>query len=41
MGEDVRDVVRLYLKVVKKIATRVQQERPVLEDALAWAAKAF
>ena len=37
MGEDVRQVLKLYLKQLKKIDARVQSERQVLLEALAWA----
>ncbi|MCE9613516.1 MAG: hypothetical protein K8T26_04520 [Lentisphaerae bacterium] len=36
MGEDVRKVIDLYLKLLRKIDERVKAERPVLLDALAW-----
>jgi len=37
MGEDVRRVIEVYLRILKKIDERVQRERAVLLDALAWA----
>lgn len=36
MGEDVRRVIDLYLRLLRKIDARVKAERPVLLDALAW-----
>jgi hypothetical protein len=36
MGEDVRRVLDLYLKLLRRIDARVRIERPVLIDALAW-----
>jgi hypothetical protein len=36
MGEDVRQVVDLYLRQLRKIDGRVKAERPVLVDALSW-----
>lgn len=36
MGEDVRQVLKLYLKLLRKLDQRVRQERPVLLDALDW-----
>jgi len=41
MGEDVRRVLRLYVERLLKIDERVRTETPVLEDALAWAERAF
>gem|GEM_PF-307476 len=41
MGEDVRRVLKLYVKRLCKIDERVRSETPVLEDALAWAEHAF
>lgn len=36
MGEDVRRVLDLYLKLLRKVDERVRNERPVLLDALEW-----
>ncbi|MDA0576791.1 MAG: hypothetical protein O3B24_01695 [Verrucomicrobia bacterium] len=36
MGEDVRRVLDLYLKLLRKVDERVRTERPVLLEALAW-----
>ena len=41
MGEDVRIILDKYAGLVADIRTRVEQERPVLRDALAWAGEAF
>jgi hypothetical protein len=41
MGEDVRVVLRLYTRLLERIRARVENERHVLEDALAWAREAF
>ncbi|MDA0989399.1 MAG: hypothetical protein O3A51_01435 [Verrucomicrobia bacterium] len=37
MGEDVRRVLKLYYKLLQKVDARVQQEKPVLLEALDWA----
>jgi hypothetical protein len=37
MGEDVRLALDNYLRLLEKILTRVDQERPVLDQALLWA----
>lgn len=36
MGEDIRRVLDLYLERVGAVLAKVQQETPVLEDALTW-----
>lgn len=41
MGEDIRRVLRLYVKLLGKIRERVVQEKPVLERALFWSEEAF
>jgi hypothetical protein len=41
MGEDIRRVLKLYLKLLEKIKGKVETERPILEQALAWSAQAF
>jgi hypothetical protein len=41
MGEDVKRILRLYLKLVRKVKDRVQVERPVLLNALSWSERAF
>jgi hypothetical protein len=41
MGEDVRRVLRLYLKLLRKIRARIETEKPVLVHALAWARSAL
>lgn len=41
MGEDVRIVLEKYAGLVVDVRTRVEQERPVLRDALAWAGEVF
>jgi len=37
MGEDVRRALDSYLRLLAKIMARVDQERPVLNQALQWA----
>ena len=37
MGEDVRRILRKYVGLLKDIKSRIQREKPVLENALAWA----
>ncbi len=37
MGEDVRRALDSYLRLLAKIMARVEQERPVLNQALQWA----
>jgi hypothetical protein len=41
MGEDIRRVLKLYLKLLEKIKERVDAERPILQNALAWSEQAF
>lgn len=41
MGEDVRQALVLYRKLLNKIQQRVHTETPVLLNALAWSKKAF
>lgn len=41
MGEDVRRVLKLYIKMLQRVDERVRSETPVLEEALAWAERAF
>ena len=41
MGEDIQRVLDLYLKLVRKVNLKVRSQRPVLEEALAWAELAF
>jgi hypothetical protein len=41
MGEDVGRVLRLYVKLIERIDQRVQNETPLLQEALAWAERAF
>ncbi len=37
MGEDIRRVLEIYVKTLRKIDSRVRVEREVLMDALSWA----
>ena len=39
MGEDVRRVLDLYLELLRRIDERVSEEKPVLQEALAWAGR--
>ena len=39
MGEDIRHVLDLYVELLKQIDKRVSSEKPVLEEALAWAGR--
>jgi len=41
MGEDVRHVLRTYLKLLAKVRGVVTRESQVLKDALSWAERAF
>lgn len=41
MGEDVRRVLEKYHELVEDVRKRVEQETPVLRDALSWAGDAF
>ena len=41
MGEDIRRVLKLYLKLLEKIKEKVDAERPILQQALAWSEQAF
>jgi hypothetical protein len=41
MGEDIRRVLKLYLKLLDRIKERVDAERPILEQALEWSEEAF
>jgi len=41
MGEDVRRVLKLYVKLLLRVDKRVRSETPVMEDALAWSELAF
>lgn len=41
MGEDIRRMLRLYLKLLMRVRERVTQEKPVLERALFWSEEAF
>jgi hypothetical protein len=41
MGEDVRIVLEKYTRLVTDVRERVEQETPVLRDALAWAGEVF
>ena len=41
MGEDVNRAIEVYIKLAKKICTRVERETPVLRNALFWGEKAF
>ncbi|HPF98743.1 MAG TPA: hypothetical protein PLE77_01650 [Kiritimatiellia bacterium] len=41
MGEDVRHVLKTYLRQLEKIREKARAEEEVLRNALAWAAQAF
>lgn len=41
MGEDVYAVMQLYLELLRKVKSRIDRERPVLKNALAWSQMAF
>jgi hypothetical protein len=41
MGEDVRKILRTYLKLIEKIKDRIQTEKPVIERALFWSEEVF
>lgn len=41
MGEDIRRVLCLYVKLLDRIRDRVSQEKPVLERALFWSEEVF
>jgi DNA-binding transcriptional MerR regulator len=41
MGEDIRRVLHIYVERLAKVASRVDTEKPVLRNALAWSEVAF
>lgn len=41
MGEDIRNVVGLYLKALDRVRQRVRLEKPLIERALYWSEQVF
>ena len=41
MGEDVCKILRMYLKLLEKIKSRIRTEKPVIERALFWSEEVF